>query len=48
MPGVDLAAQIFIEHRLEQKVIFVANQRHVTCSGQLKRAEQPAESAAED
>src|SRR5205085_8033537 len=36
------------QHRLEQKMILTAHERHLACARQIQRRKQPAEPAADD
>ena len=48
MPRLDFTAQILVEHRLEEKVIFVINEGDFAGARQFESGEETAESATDD
>src|ERR1700720_3090563 len=48
MPAFHLAAQVLIQHRLEKKMIFVADKRYVAYPRQVESGKKAAETAADD
>ena len=48
VPGLNLTAQIFIKHRLEQEMILVIDEGYFLSPGEIQRGEQAAEAAADD
>jgi len=47
MPAFNLAAQVLVQHRFEEEMNFVADERHFSRPGEVKRSEEPAEAATD-
>jgi len=48
MPGLNLTAQVFIEHRSENKMVGFADEDHFPGSGEVKSGKQPSKPAPEN
>ena len=48
VPGFYFPAQILVEHRLEQKMVFIIDQGNFSGTGEVEGREQPAKPAADD
>ncbi|HEX8335514.1 MAG TPA: hypothetical protein VF621_02220 [Pyrinomonadaceae bacterium] len=48
VPSLDLAAQVLVEERRVQEVVFVGDHRHLARPGEVERRKQPPEPAAHD
>ena len=45
VPGFDFTTQVLIEHRLEEKMVFIVYEGNVTCAHQVEGREQTAKPA---
>ena len=48
VPGLDFAAEVFVQHGLEQKMIFIADKGHFARARQVECGKEAAKAATED